>query len=242
MSKAPFPTLLTKHCTPAVRKFMLDGRFKIGTLREFRACELATGAFSDAGEGTSVIAIKGDVRNASFSIGNNVFSNNTFIGNGTAIVVSHELDANAFCASTGPYNTKRHEILMGETAGYKGNPEWTAHLILNTERLIGALKALQASAARPTILGCGPIRYDKRELEGVQFDIPALINDQRRLQHALDCVFVKPKRFSIEEEFRIGLIPTTGGGPCDTLWTADSPGLMEMFRGAVEDEGSDQPR
>lgn len=239
----PIPKLLTKHCEPEVRQFLLSGSIKIGTLREFRNTETGTGAFSDEGEGISSTQITGDVHNATFQAGGNFFVNCSFVGNrGSAIKSQLTIEANAFCASIGPYSAERHRRLSAESANYKGNPKWTAHVVYNTDRLISAFQSLRNEISHQCLFIYGSIEYRARNRTGTQREIAKLFDGTTEFIHSVDAVFIKPELFAVEEEFRLGLIPKLSTHQCSTIWTRDFPKIMGAFRDAIEEEGSAGPR
>lgn len=216
---------------------MLEGSFRIGTLAEFRSAEIDSGAFSDLEEGEMKTSIGGDVRNFHGAIGGIKISNLTMIGFGSAIRTHHQTDGNAFCTSIGPYRRDRHERLMSVSADYKGNADWTAHLVLDTRKLLDAFVNLAASQGVRYRICARTIRYGERHGEGRQEDIPTLLNTRERAHRQLDAIFTKPPRFELEEEVRF-LVLFEGRTAYQTIWTRESAPVAQAFREAIHSEGS----
>lgn len=134
--------LLTKHCSPEAREWMLNGHFKLGSHKEYSG-GLATGALSDTAEGKSCVSVKGDLIGFTGPMGGAMLRNVSLINCNRSIVYNASINSMMFCASDGDYSPERHNAtIAGNPAqGYEANPNYTSYLTLDAEKLKAALTA-----------------------------------------------------------------------------------------------------
>lgn len=237
--------LLTKHCRPEVREWMLNGHFKIGSHKEYSKGE-ATGALSDTAEGTDEIAIKGDMNNFSGRIGAISFHNVSIVNSrsNNAVVSRNEINSLVFCASNGAYDPKRHAAIIEGVSShsYPPNADLTAYLTLDGDKLHAALTAAtdELFGVKTRWIGI-PVSYGSRneKFDGKNFKG---FSDQELMRRLVRATARKPERFAVEEEFRFVFAFQPKNPLPETIYTKDlSECIHEAFRQTVVDIGDVRP-
>lgn len=234
--------LLTKHCSPEVRDWMLNGQFKIGSHIEYSK-GLTSGALSDTAEGNGGFFVKGNLHNFSGQIGSITFKNVSSIGNMNAIAVEDNINSLMFCASIGAYDRKRHEaIINGDlNQSYDRNPNYTAYLTLDAGKLGAALKSATDEFFGTQTYWVGiPVQYGERyeNIDASDFrgfsgpDLMARLTKQASL---------KPKKFALEEEFRFLMAIMPSRPLPEAIFTMNlSAGVQKLFKYSILDTGDVQ--
>ncbi len=233
--------LVVKHCKPIDRARMLAGHFKVGSHREYSKFGL-TGLLSDDAEGRGATAVIGDIERQDVTIGGLRIGKLSIRGSSVAIKVDHDVNSSIFCASVGPYNSRRHShILNGDAAlGYAANSDVTAHLTLDAELLINALTLAtnELLGAKTTWVG-GSVVYRERIVSMPSDEFFGITNDEIA-HNTFTQAFVKPHTYTCEEEFRFMMMPISNVEPPDTFLTASlSEEVREAFRAVIVDPGTD---
>lgn len=231
--------IVTKHCKPTDRARMLRGHFKIGSHQEYSGAE-ASGLLSDDAEGRGSTHITGNLIDFTGQVGGTYIQNVSILGCAVAIASQEEKNSLIFCSSSGPYNRARHQKIINGVAkdGYGSNPQNTAHLTLDVEKLRLALKAATDHLFNQyTDWVCEPVVYGERNQVVAGYGFRGFSSKDRFSELA----FRKPKKFRAEEEFRF-MLETMYDIPLPKkVLTSDLPWeIQAQFVAAIVDRGSDE--
>lgn len=196
-----------------------NGRFKIGTLEQYRSSESVSFRLSDHREGIQRIMVggsSGSVRNLTLP-GGSYFGHISWQDCGAGIL--HETSHNEyiFCVSLGGYDREHHKIMLnGDDKGYPGNPELTHYVQIDLRLFDAALKKWAVKALG--ILREGQttaytfsksVIYEGRDVEISPLTAQSMSTEAMKTNALIRAVFHKPQPFAAEKEFRICL--RTGG-------------------------------
>ncbi len=216
------PKYIVKFFEKEQFKYYNQGQFKLGTLEEYRATEKQASEelnrFTDEGEGVpeSNIALPNGSPPLSFSYNNLHFNGTRFSGEDQSFRLSGQpINEFVFCASVGPYTKDLHRGIIGPThaAGSPpySNPKLTHFAVLDR---VEFRDALLSEFRRQCV--CEP----NIPLNEQVFDLPVIYGDRAKHfpyvegtdyskiqsdfeEEFLRTIFVKPPRFSPEQENRI---------------------------------------
>ncbi|MCM0751958.1 hypothetical protein DEA98_13765 [Brucella pseudogrignonensis] len=184
---------------------MLNGHFKIGSHKEYSKGE-GTGALSDNAEGSGGFSVKGPLINFTGMVGTITFNDCSFVAatTGSSFVLEDDVNSLMFCASQGDYDPVRHvAIIKGDSSrSYAPNPDLTAYLTLDSEKLQIALTAAtdEFFGARTRWIGI-PVSYGERHeiIDAKDFRGATSLELTKRLAKQAS---LKPIKFASEEEYR----------------------------------------
>lgn len=233
------PTIVTKHCDPKFWQGLLDGSVMIGSLSNYRKMESTNGLLDDKEEGISASDIDEDMIDFTGNLGGNSFKNCDFLGNGTSVRIQQHIDAHVYCLSSGPYSAARHKKLINgdDAAGYRANDACTAFVEYDLERLEYAISHLAALRFRPAPVLSDSVSYNGRERKIRLANHAIEMSDGALQLHARNSVFMKPSRFSCEEEHRIAF--NVGAAECNPLLTTcERNDVRRNFAAAISNVGS----
>ncbi|MVA81130.1 hypothetical protein GOZ89_17030 [Agrobacterium vitis] len=225
--------LLTKHCTPENRQRMLLGHFRIGTHGEYSKGE-KTGLLSDTAEGIGATQFIGDIKNASWRIGSNIFENITIIGAGEASLhLDERVNYNIFCASKGLYNRERHQKLLNGVENYEKNPDITDYVIIKRDIFKRALQCMSDHMFGVDSHWISQhVKYGNRISQISSNEIGKFKYDGRR--RLIDAAFTKPEKFSVEDEWRYVLVKKASILGPEPIYTCNLPdNIIDLFKQSV---------
>lgn len=231
--------LLTKHCSPKAREWMLKGHFKIGSHEEYSQ-GLATGTLSDTAEGKGGFSVMGNLFSFSGNIGGGKFDNISIVGFPTAIAYENSINSMMFCASKGKYDSERHATIINGASDqqYEPNADYTAYLILDGSKLMAALTAATDQFfGTSTRWSGGTVQYGERyeDMEASRFKG---VSSPELMVRLIRQASLKPKKFAVEAEYRF-LMDILPGRPLPkSIFTKDlSVRVQKAFRRAIVDQG-----
>lgn len=230
--------LITKHCKPVDQQRMLEGHFKIGSHGEYSAAE-GTGLLSDNAEGDGGTVVDRDLRRFTGEIAGIKFINATFHASmGNTISFRHRINCLIFCASMGPYKPDRHQRLMSGSSDYSANPETSAYLVLDAEKIQSALrKATDELFGVSTKWVFRPVVYGERivKVSGSTF---SGLSESTISKRQVEQAFTKPPNFAVEEELRFVMIPDGRIAMPARFFTSElSASVQEAFKETILDAG-----
>lgn len=224
MSKVPFVRpKITKFFEADMLENYLAGSFWFGTLKRYRMIEEEGSAanveprFSDRREGIIENGHTFDAGHAkSVMIGGISITNSHFSGNGTDIMITHEVNEFVFCASYGGYSRRQHlDIKNGALsvsgAQYEGNPKLTHFAEID---LIDFIDAVGMVAPRTPVWNTQLTQEEYLLHDRVKYgntgssnSIPSIYETSGMPDYEdyLRTIFTKPAHFSPENEFRVVL-------------------------------------
>jgi hypothetical protein len=217
---------------------MLNGHFKIGSHAEYSGSE-GTGLLSDNSEGDGGIAVTGNFLRFTGELAGNYFHNCTFVSTGDDVITVHQkINCAIFCASRGPYDAQRHKAIVEGSASYPPNPDTTAFLILDAEKLLSALTMATDELLRQrTRWVFRPLIYSERLLKIPSSKFTGL-PQASMAKRLVDQAFTKPARFKIEEEMRFVMIPAPHTEIPSRIFTSElSPAVQNAFKSAIAGVG-----
>lgn len=237
MSLDDLPRLVTKHCTPEVREWMLEGRFKIGHHADYGG---GTTSINNDRDGVGGIALLGNVKNITWT---DPFSRNKFVvgsitGSKVAVAVDTSVNLNMFCCSSGAYQHKRHKKLRMGVGQYVGDPSLSAHIVLDVAKLHYAFgKTMNALFGGAAFL-VGPVSYDGRSHALTSQSAFANLVEADINAATIRSAFGKPSHYAIEDEVRWIFAPANRA-PIANIFTKDlSPTIQSLYRDAIYNRGS----
>lgn len=215
---------VTKHCSQENLERMLQGHFKIGTHGDYSKGQ-PTGLLSDTSEGTGRTEIKSPYLEINGQLGNITVKNMTIADTNTAIAFSEGTDLNLFCASHGGYRHDRHEKIRQGFGEYRPNLECTEYLVLNAEGLREVLEA-----ATNEFYGKQTKWIMRRVVYGERTNV---VKPKGRYIYSSsmrqsEIAFRKPSLFSIEEEFRFVMLPSSEVGRPKPLFVKDLSTSLQL--------------
>jgi hypothetical protein len=197
----------------------------------------------DPAEGRKTQSVVGNLTNANFNIGTNTFRNiSAKLAPGAKAIEYNELeDAFVFCTTSGPYSADVHRQFREA-----GNASCTHYVVFDSDLLMTAVIALAQSMPVDCFPMGAPVRYgDKNAIVNLQeleaFARPVPTRSPEWVQKIIENVFVKPKRFSHEKEFRYALVSVSANkSPFrSALFLEQRPdALRKLFREAILESGS----
>ncbi|GLS78401.1 hypothetical protein GCM10007904_37380 [Oharaeibacter diazotrophicus] len=209
------PLFITKHVKEKDLRIHLQGGFRFGTLKKYRAIEnRSEGRFNDYSEGIrreffhNRSSYFDSVSVGGFSVENCVivgFPNNS-------IGVEIELNDYCYCSSMGRFDFRRAEYLRSHD-----NSDLTHYIVYDLVKLKRALKELidaRFGSYKYHLVG-RVVEYGERDRfwsieRRFSYDI-----DADAIAIWLGVSFVKPLQFKHEEEFRLMIIDSLGPGLLD---------------------------
>ncbi|WP_420859402.1 hypothetical protein [Marivivens marinus] len=185
-----------------------QGSFKFGTLEEYRSSESGHSRMSDDREGVATEDFQfTEGRADDVTIGGIRILNCNFEGN--KIDFRRETQSNAFvaCCSFGPYDRSTHIKIIKGQGEYQGNDDLGYYVVYDLGKLSVALHDWAARNFRCNVKLRGEqVRYAERAVHeeiGVIGSVPS----QPSRDAIWNAIFVKPRFYSIENEFRFALFP-----------------------------------
>jgi hypothetical protein len=193
-----------------------NGSFKLGTLEEYRQGELSNyniGRMSDTEEGMLLRSFgRPDSEIEQLRMGGLTIQNCLSFGTRQGLTLTNELNDYVFCASQGPYEGEHHRRMrFGEVdLGYTGNTDLDAFAVINLDLFReGIYEWLLENGRNSQDRACSKVGIcdrkvtygDRRSLH----EIPAsgVIESDVDESIYLQAVFTKPKRFEVENEYRL---------------------------------------
>lgn len=236
--------ILTKHCEPEVREYMLSGSFRIGSHVGYSKAE-SNGALNDDSEGLGATRVPGSTGRISGRFAYGTFANCDFGGPGEiAMHFEERVNSCVFCASSGTYSFRRHALILEGVpeAGYLPNDKYTAFLSLDAGKLLSALNMAtdELFGVRTTWIA-DEVHYEDRIrlLDPGQLINYSAEEMNKRIAHQ---AFTKPTRFECEEEYRFVMLRNVGARIPEAFLTSSlSKQVQQAFVEAIVDEGSTFP-
>lgn len=194
---------VTKHFDKKWYDSWLTGYFRFGTTTAFRGVEGGTDRFSDVQEGNMHETYSNDtgiVESLALSdLGGELYISRSSMDTGhfvRRIITSNDYCA---CVSRGEYNPER-----ARSFAKNDNSDLSAYCTYNLKKLKSALlEILTEMGLDNPMLICGKVIYDEKDQAwniGHQF---SHTRERKQAEFWLRTTFVKPERFSHEDEFRI---------------------------------------
>lgn len=235
------PKIVTKHCEPRFWQSLLDGTVLMGSLSNYRKMESTSGLLDDREEGLSANDIVEPMVNFTGELGGNNFVNCNISGGEASVRISHTIDANVFCLSSGLYSPLRHKALLnGNGVDYLANPSCSAFVEYDLERLEHAIRHFSALRFGSEVVS-DAVSYAGRNRRVPLANYKTGMSEAARRRHAVSAVFMKPARFACEEEYRIAF--NVGDRECQPLLTQrERNDVRRNFAAAISDPGAINPR
>jgi hypothetical protein len=246
MKTKTLPKYITKFCRPVDRKRMLRGSFKIGLLSEYRKIEgqiSETGLMMDKDEGVVRDEVVPLPRHHSVLLSNLRANSISLDGNTKGVVIRTNVDTNVFCATAGSYCEKTHRnILFGER-DYKANPNYTAFIILDTEKVYRALfDAVSNNYKTKIIPMASHVNYGERRrtISANRYQSENSIGDKTESKSRT--FFTKPALFTVENEMRFVFELSKSCEPLQPIYTSNAPAKIQTaLQNAIVNDGNDAP-